>query len=95
MDARITRFRMKTDKIDEARRKLEQMRPRIMDLPGMRHFINVMGEDGTSYTISLLDETATAPSPEALKAVWAEFAPFMAGPPETPMLGEVVADWSK
>ena len=43
MFARITHYKMKPESIETATAQLEQMKPQIMALPGLRQFLNAIG----------------------------------------------------
>ncbi len=94
MYARITQFKMNDGTRDAAMEKLHTLKDRIMGLPGMAHFINVMNEDGSGYVISLVDSKATSDAnTDAVKEIWSEMAEFLQEPPK-PGGFDVVADWS-
>ena len=94
MYARITAFRMKPDQVDAATSKLEELKPRILGLPGMRNFSLVAGDDGSGYVISLVDdEAASNPGTEQIKAIWSEMSQHLAAPPEAATNYRVIANW--
>ncbi len=51
MFARITRFKMKPGSRDAATEKMEELKSRIMGMPGMVSFTNVMNEDGSGVVV--------------------------------------------
>ncbi len=82
MFARITKYRMKPEAIEAAKAKLNELKPRIMSMPGMRNFINVMNSDGSGYVISVVEnEQVSNANQEAVQALWANFADYLAEPP--------------
>jgi len=92
--ARITQFRIKSDARDAATAKLEELKPQILALPGMQRFIQVVGEDGNGYVISLIDDEAVStPGSEQIKAIWSEFGEHLVAPPEPPVTYSVLANW--
>ena len=94
MHARITAFRIKPEEREAALGKVEQMKPRILGLPGMQHFILVADSDGNGYVISLIDsEAVSAPGNDQIKAIWSEILPHLAAPPEAPRTCEVLAEF--
>ena len=96
MYARITRFRIKPANLDAAAAKVEELKPRILALPGMQRFINVGNESGDGYVISIVDEQAVSnPGTEQIQAIWAEMGQFLDGAPEAPEVFRVIADWGK
>ena len=96
MYARITQFRMKPEDVDAATSNLEEMKPRILALPGMQHFIHVANEEGNGYVISLIDSEAVSnPGNEQIKAIWSDFSQHLAAPPEAPVTFRVIANWEK
>ncbi|UWQ20735.1 hypothetical protein [Jannaschia sp. W003] len=93
MYARITPFKMKRDKVDAAKRKAEEMRPRILALPGMKHFTLAMDEDGKGYVVSLVESREISEkNKEKVKALWGELKDFLETMPK-PEGYEVVHDW--
>ena len=96
MFARITQFRMKPEEMDAATSKIEELKPRILALPGMQHFIQVVNEDGNGYVISLIDSEAVSnPGDEQIREIWSSFSQYLAAPPEAPMTYRVISDWEK
>ncbi len=94
MYARITRFRIKPESLDAAAQEVERLKPQILALPGMQHFINVANDDGEGYVISIVGEEALSdPGTEQVQAIWADMAQHLAGPPDAPMICKVIADW--
>ena len=92
--ARITKFKMKPDAIDEAVARLEGMKDKIMGMPGVLQFINAANDDGTGYVVSIVESKEIAEAnTEALMAVWGAFADLLEGIP-TPEGFELRANWS-
>lgn len=82
MYARITRYRMKPESVDAATALLETLKPQIMSLPGMRHFINVMNADGAGYVVSVVESEAVSnANQDKVQALWAQFADHLAESP--------------
>ncbi|WP_422073555.1 hypothetical protein [Tranquillimonas rosea] len=95
MLARVTPYKMKPDSRDAAIEIMNELKSDILDLPGMVRFINVWGQDGNGYVISLIDESAAKDTdPERIKALWGHFREHLQGMPE-PQTGEVIAHWEK
>ena len=96
MHARITAFRIKPEEMDAATRKVEGLQERILDLPGMRQFVLVAGDDGAGYVISMIDDEAVAnPGSEQIKAIWSEMSQHMAAPPEAPTNYRIIANFPR
>ncbi len=94
MFARVTRYQMKPGLVEDAMTRLEQMKPTIMGLPGMRQFINTINADGTGCVIALVESREVSESnEEAVAQLWTQFADHLAAPPEASGF-EVVANWS-
>ncbi len=82
MFARITKYHMKPECIEEAKAKLHELKPQIMGMPGMKNFINTMNSDGSGYVISVVESEQTSIANQgAVEALWANFADYLAEPP--------------
>ncbi len=94
MQARITRFKMRPESAAAARALMQDMRAEIMGLPGMLHFMAVMNDDGSGYTISTIEDEAggSAESVDRVRAIWHRFADHLESAPEPEIFG-VFADW--
>jgi hypothetical protein len=94
MFARVTPYQLKSGARDAAIATMEEMKADIMALPGLKHFINVLGEDGSGYVISLVEsQEISDANAEQVRALWGRMGPHLAEMP-TPQGGEVVADWA-
>ena len=94
MYARITPYKMKAGTRDTATALLQSLKDQIMALEGMRHFINVMNEDGAGYVVSLVEsQAASDANAERVKAIWANFADHLETMP-VPQGYDVIADWT-
>ena len=94
MFARITPYKMKPGTRAAATKLMESLRGQILGLQGMKHFINVMNEDGKGYVISIVEsEEASNANMEKVKALWANFADHLEAMP-TPEGYDVIADWT-
>lgn len=94
MFARITPYKMKPGTREAATKLMETLRGQILGLQGMKHFINVMNEDGKGYVISIVEsEEASNANMEKVKALWANFADHLEAMP-TPEGYDVIADWT-
>lgn len=93
MYARVTHYQMKPEMVDDAKAKLEQMKPAIMNLPGMQHFINTLNEDGSGCVVALVESRVVSESnQDAVSQLWAQFADHLAAPPDASGF-EVIANW--
>ena len=94
MFARVTRYKMKPGSRDAATALMNQLKGQIMGMNGMKHFINVMNDDGTGYVISLVEseETSNA-NAEQVKQAWGQMSEFLQEMP-TPECYDVVVSWS-
>ncbi|MGB8621704.1 MAG: hypothetical protein WCD16_02695 [Paracoccaceae bacterium] len=69
--------------MDDAVAMLQKVKPQIMALDGMKHFINVMDDDGNGYVISLVESAETSEANrKQVDAIWANFNSFLAQSPE-------------
>lgn len=93
MYARITPFKMKPGSKEDAVKIMNRVKADILGLPGMKHFINVMNDDGKGYVISLTELSETPPDlQEKINAIWANFSDHLESAP-TPESYGVLADW--
>lgn len=94
MFARITKFKMKADMVDEARALMNDLKGEIMGLPGMLQFINAMDDEGNGYIVSVVEsrEASDANMPR-VKELWGKFSHHLEAMP-TPEGFEVNANWT-
>ena len=91
---RVTKFKMKSGKVDEAVARMQSMKDKIVGLPGIQQFINCANDDGAGYVISVLESKAVADANvESLAAIWGQFADLLEEMP-TPEGFEMRANWS-
>lgn len=82
MYARVTKYRMKPESIEEALAKLDAMKPQIMALPGLVHFTNMMNDDGSGVVVSVVEsQEASDANQDKVQALWANFADDLAEAP--------------
>lgn len=94
MFSRVTPYQLKDGERDAAIATMNEMKADIMALPGLKQFINVLGEDGRGFVISVVESQETSDANmERVKALWGRMGPHLAAMP-VPEGGEVVADWS-
>ncbi len=77
MYARITTYQAKSGKLDEANEKVETMKPEIMSIPGIKHWICCADEDGNCIVIAIYENKAAvdaaAPKAQELFGRFAEY----------------------
>ena len=85
MYARVSRYQMKPDAFEEAQRMVEEIKPQIAALPGLRDWKNVgRASDGSGVVFAIYDDEAAAEAAlEAAAEIWAQFTDHLAHPPET------------
>ncbi len=94
MFARITHYKMKPESVESATATLNQMKDKIMSLPGMVQFVNTMNSDGSGCVISVVESQAISDAnQEAVGQIWAVFADHLEGTPEATGF-DVTANWS-
>ncbi|HSM40911.1 MAG TPA: hypothetical protein VK862_09175 [Afifellaceae bacterium] len=83
MYARVTKYRMKPEAMNDSIALLEQLKPEIMALPGMIQFINVANEDGNGYVVALVESKEVSDAnKDRVAQIWARFTDFLADFPE-------------
>jgi len=94
MFARITKFKMKSDHVAQARALINDLKQDILALPGLVRFINVMNEDGSGYIVSLVQSREISDgNADKVKAIWMKFADHLEAMP-VPEGFDVESDWS-
>ena len=82
MYARITKYRMKPESLNDATALVEELMPEIKALPGVLQFINVCNDDGNGYIVSIVDSQANSDAnQERVRAIWSRFADYLAEMP--------------
>lgn len=85
MHARVTRYEVKLDQVEEADRILEQIRPEVMNIPGLKEYVSLRSDDGTkriAITVYETQQHADNAIPRALR-LWARLTKVMAATPES------------
>ncbi|MDG4649887.1 hypothetical protein P6F26_15685 [Roseibacterium sp. SDUM158017] len=73
---------------------MERMKDRIMSLPGLRQFLDIMDEDGAGCVIGLWDDREAACANAGREAgMWAAYVDCLE-PPDPQLAHEVRANWS-
>ena len=94
MYARVTKYKMKADSVDAANEIMNNIKDRILGLPGMIQFVNVMQPDGAGYIVSIVEsQEVSEANNDKVAALWGAFADHLEGAPE-PDGGDVVANWT-
>tara|TARA_R110000787_G_scaffold104370_4_gene211392 strand:- start:2152 stop:2439 length:288 start_codon:yes stop_codon:yes gene_type:complete len=94
MFARVTHYQIKPDSVNEAKALTEKLKPKIMALPGVHSFINMIGDDGKGCVVSLVESRETSEAnAQAVQALWANFKDHLADAP-TAEGYDVFANWS-
>lgn len=93
MFARITPYKLKPGSIDGAVAKAEELKSRIMGLPGVVEFINAVDDDGNGYIVSVVESRETSDAnADKVRALWGEMSEFLAEPP-TPGGYDIKMHW--
>lgn len=94
MYARVTHFNMKPEMVEDAKARLEHMKPQVMSLPGIKHFINSINDDGTGCVVAVVESREISEANnDAVEKLWSIFADHLAAAPEASGF-EVIANWS-
>lgn len=94
MYVRVTHYKVKPESIEAGKQLIEDLKPQIMALEGMKTFVNAINEDGEGCVMSLVESrTVSEASAAKVSALWAEFADHLERPPK-PEGFEVFAHWS-
>ena len=83
MYTRITSFRCKPDKMNDAIALAEEMKSEIMSIPGLKHWFDTGNEDGSCAVIAIYEsrEAAEAASATA-KEMFGRFAEYLDSEPQ-------------
>lgn len=77
MYARITKFRIRPDKIEVAKAQLKDIKSLVLAQPGVRHVIVVVNPDGRGYTIAINESQALSDANmDKAQEIWAMFADY-------------------
>lgn len=78
MFARITKFKMKPECMDDATALVEELLPEIRALPGLLQFIDACNEDGSGYIVSVTDsQESSDANMDHVRQIWAKFADYL------------------
>jgi len=80
MYTRITTYRMNPEKFDEALTLAEELKPEIMEIPGIKYWFNNGKEDGSCVVIAIYESEEAAKS--AASALFTRFAEYMESEPQ-------------
>ena len=91
MFARLTTFRIKSDRLEDFRTWLRANETKIYAQPGLRHWIGLVSEDGQAFVVAIFDDVQSAcDAVPAARALWNEFADMVESEPTARFL-EVMA----
>ncbi|MBS9718229.1 hypothetical protein ACFFUT_17765 [Pseudohalocynthiibacter aestuariivivens] len=83
MFARITTYKLKPGTVEASEKMLERIKPQILALAGLKHFINAVDADGNGYIISIVESEEISNANQAKVAeLWQSFGEFLAEPPK-------------
>ncbi len=83
MYARITTYKVKLGTYDEISEKIEEMKPEILAIPGIKHWISTGNDDGSCAIIAIYEskEAAEAATSKAME-LFGRFAEYYESPPQ-------------
>ncbi len=83
MYARITTYRMNTEKFDEAQALAEELKPEIMAIPGIKYWFSTGNEDGSCAVIAIYEsEEAAEAATGAASSLFARFGEYIVSEPQ-------------
>lgn len=95
MFMRVTKYRMKPDRIADATAKLETMKDKIMAMPGVVRWVNSVNEDGAGCVVALVESREISEgNANAVAEAWSHFTEYLESPPEAEGY-DVVVHWSQ
>lgn len=78
MHARVTHYRAKADRLEEAIAARDEMLPEIERIQGLIRYISLWNEDGTGAVIAVYESAAAAEASAAIaKDMWSRFADLL------------------
>ena len=85
MHARITRYELKPDRLEEANAIIEQIRPQILQIPGLKEYLSFRSFDGTRGTAITIYESRAHAEASMQKALqlWVKLTEFLVSTPES------------
>ncbi len=82
MFARVSTFKLKKEQIAEAEALLNEMMPKIMAMPGLKTFTNVIDEEGNGVVVSVTESKESSDAnQESVAKIWAAFSEYLNEPP--------------
>lgn len=83
MYTRITTYRMNPEKFDEALTLVNELKPEIMKIPGIKYWFNNGNEDGSCAVIAIYESKEAAEAAKvAASVLFARFAEYMESEPQ-------------
>jgi hypothetical protein len=87
MYARLTTFRVKSDKLEDMRRWREVNEARIYAQPGLREWIGMMDDNGEFVVLAVFDdEKAARDAMPQVRALWSDMASMIESGPTAKFL---------
>ncbi len=85
MHARITRYELKPDRLQEANALIEKLRPQILQIPGLMEYLSFRSYDGTKGTVITIYESRAHAEASMQKALqlWVKLTEFLVETPES------------
>ncbi|MEI4231818.1 hypothetical protein [Roseovarius sp. D22-M7] len=94
MFARVTEYQMKPESIAAATELLHSLKERIMSMPGVHNFINVINDDGSGLVISVVEsEAVSEANAPTVAEIWSQFGDHLAAPPKASGYN-LIANWN-
>lgn len=93
MFAQVSYYRLRPASRDKAIDLMHQMQPKIMAIPGLIRFVNVVNGGHCGYVITLIESAEQARQNEAIvQELWGAFSKLLE---EMPVVQgyDVIADW--
>ena len=83
MYARITTYRIDTGKFDEVQALVEEFKPEIMALPGIKYWFSTANEDGSCASIAVYEsEEAAAAALSGASSILGRLAEYIESEPQ-------------
>ena len=83
MYTRITTYHCIPEKLEEATKLAEELKPQIMGIPGLKHWFSAGNEDGNCAVIAVYESREAAEAAaETARALFGRFAEYMDSEPQ-------------
>ena len=78
MHVRVTHYRVKPGRVDEAVAGRDELMPEIERIPGLKRYMNLWNDDGTGLVVAVYESKAAAEaSAETAKAMWSRLSDLL------------------